>query len=153
MRRHGHDDGFALTVLAEQVDADLQMRALQLAVDRLAAIVQERPPHADVGVDADLLRHDAGEVGDLLRVIQHVLPVARPVFQAAHEPLQLRMEIVHPELEGGRLAVFPDRLFHFGLHLLDDFLDAGRVNASVRDEALDCLLRDFAAVRIEARQE
>ena len=46
VRRHRHDHGFALAVLAQQIDADLQVRALQLAVDRLAAVVQKGAAHA-----------------------------------------------------------------------------------------------------------
>ena len=125
----------------------------QLAVDRLAAVVQKRGAHGDGGVEADLPRHDAGQVRDFLRVIQHVLAVAGAVLQAAHQLLQLRMQVVHAELEGGGLAVLAHRFFHLRLHLLDDFLDAGGMDAAVGDQALDRLLRDFAAVGIEARQD
>ena len=40
----------------------------------------------DVRVEADFLRHDAGEARDFGRVRQHVLSVARAELQAAHQP-------------------------------------------------------------------
>ena len=46
--------GFALAVLAQEVDAELEVRALHLAVDRLADVVQERGADGDVRVEADL---------------------------------------------------------------------------------------------------
>ena len=44
----------ALAVLAQEVDAELEVRALHLAIDRLADVVQERGAHGDVRVEADL---------------------------------------------------------------------------------------------------
>ena len=90
VRGHRHHDRFALAVLAEEVDADLQVRALHLAIDRLADVVHERGADGDVGVEADLPRHDAGEARDFGRVIEHVLPVAGAVLQPAHQPQDLR---------------------------------------------------------------
>ena len=59
------------------------------------------------------------------------------------------MEVVQAELERGRLALVADRLLHLRLDLLDDFLDAGRVDAAVGDQALDRLARDLAAEGVE----
>ena len=59
-------DRLALAVLPQEVDADLEVRALHLAVDRLADVVQERGADGRVRVEAELPRHDAGEVRDLL---------------------------------------------------------------------------------------
>jgi hypothetical protein len=63
------------------------------------------------------------------------------------------VEVVEPELEGGRLALAAHGGLELGLHLLDDLLDARRVDAAVGDEALDRLLGDLAAVRVEARED
>ena len=60
------------------------------------------------------------------------------------------MQVVEAELERGRLAFLADRLFHLRLDLLDDFLDARRVDAAVGDQPRDRLPRDLAAERIEA---
>ena len=47
--------GFALAVLAQEVEAELEVRALHLAIDRLADVVQERGARGDVAVEAELL--------------------------------------------------------------------------------------------------
>ena len=130
-----------------------EVRALHLAVDRLADVVQERRAHGDVRVEADLPRHDAGQPRDLRRVGQHVLAVAGAVLQPAHQPQDLRMQIVQAELERDRRAFLAHRLVGLVLHLLDDLLDARRVDAAVGDQPLDGLLGDLAAVRIEAGQD
>ena len=63
------------------------------------------------------------------------------------------MEVVHAQLERRGFSVLPHGFFHFRLHLFDDFFDARRMDAAVGDEPLDSLLRDLAAIRIEARQD
>ena len=63
------------------------------------------------------------------------------------------MEIVQAELEGDRRAFLAHRLVGLVLDLLDDFLDARRMDAAVGDQPLDRLLRDLAAVRIEAGED
>ena len=94
-------------VLAEEIDADLQVGAFHLAIDRLADVVHEGGAHGDVGVQTDLFRHDAGEPSDFGRVIEDVLPIAGTVFQPPHEPQNLGMQIVKPEFErhGGFLRI------------------------------------------------
>ena len=84
---------------------------------------------------------------------EHVLAVAGAVLEAAHQPEDLRMQIVQAELEGHRRAFLAHRLVGLVLHLLDDFFDARRVDAAVGDQPLDRLLGDLAAIRIEARQD
>ena len=86
-------------------------------------------------------------------MVQHVLAVAGAVLQPSHQLLQLGMEIVHAQLEGGGFAVLPDRLFHLGLHLFDNLFDARRMDAAVGDQPLDRLLRDLASVGIEAGED
>ena len=53
VRGHRHHHRLALAVLAQEVDADLQVRALHLAIDRLADVVHERGADGDVRVEAD----------------------------------------------------------------------------------------------------
>ena len=63
------------------------------------------------------------------------------------------MQVVQPELEGDRGAFLAHRLVGLFLDLLDDFLDPRRVDAAVGDQPLDRLLRDLAAVGIEAGED
>ena len=112
MRRHGHHHGLALAVLAQEVDAQLEVRALHLAIDRLADVVHEGRAHGDVRVEADFLRHDAGQPRHLGRMREDVLPVAGAELEPAHQPQDLGMEVVEAELErhrGAFLAHWPRR--------------------------------------------
>src|SRR3954470_11463401 len=76
VRGDRHQDRFAFAVLPQEVKSKLQVRALQIAIDRLANVVQERGPRGDVAVEPDFLCHDAGEKCDFLRMVQDVLSVA-----------------------------------------------------------------------------
>ena len=99
------------------------------------------------------LRHDAGQPGHLGRVREHVLAVARAELQPAHQAEDLGMQVVEAQLERDGLAFLADGLLRLVLHLLDDLLDARRMDAPVGDEALDGLLGDFAAVGVETRED
>ena len=61
------------------------------------------------------------------------------------------MEIVQAELEGDGRAFLAHRLVGLVLDLLDDFLDARRMDAAVGDQPLDRLLGDLAAIRDRSR--
>ena len=129
------------------------MRALQVAVDGFADVVQKCGARGDVAVEAELLRHDAGEERDLLRVIEDVLAVAGSELQPPHQPQHFGMQIEEAELERGSLPLLADGVLHLGLDLFDDLLDARRMDAAVRDQPLDRLARDLAAERIEAGKD
>ena len=107
-------------------------------------------PH---GHRARALGHDAREPGDLGRVGQDVLPVTRAELQASHQPQDLGMQIVQAEFKGDGAAFLADLLVGFFLDLLNDLLDARRVDASVGNELLDRLLRDLPPVGIESRED
>ena len=63
------------------------------------------------------------------------------------------MESVDARLERRLLAGFLDALVDFAFRLLDHLLDAGRMDAAVLDELLERNASDFAAHRVEARQD
>ena len=65
MRRDRLQHRLALAVLAQDVEPELEVRPLQIAIDRLADVVQERGARGDRAVEAQLLGHDAGEERDL----------------------------------------------------------------------------------------
>src|SRR3954470_12417311 len=153
MGRHRHHDRLAFAVAAQEVDTDLQVRAFHLAIDRLADIVDERGTDRNVGVEPDLTGHDAGQPRDLGGMCEHVLPVAGAVLEAAHQPVDFRVKIVQPELEGDRGAFLAHRLVGLLLDLLYDLLDSRRVDAAVGNQPLDRLFGDLAAVGVEAGQD
>ncbi len=65
----------------------------------------------------------------------------------------LRVKVVQAEFERDRRAFLPRFLVGFVLDLLYDFFDSSRVDTAVGNQLLDCLLGDFAAVRIEPRKD
>ncbi len=140
-------------MLLQEVEAELEVRPLDVAVDCLADVVEERRPDRHVRIEPELPRHDTGEVGDFAGMMQDVLPVARSELQAPHEAKHFRVQVVETELECGGLAILADGIVHLGADFLDDFLDARRVNAAVRDQPLDDAACDLAAERIEAGQD
>ena len=75
MAGHGVNDFLVFTVLAQQIDAELEMATLHLPVDRLADVVQQPGALGDMDVDFQLCRHGSGEIGHLLRMFEHVLAV------------------------------------------------------------------------------
>jgi len=150
VRRHGHHHGFAFAMLAQVVDAELEMGPLHLAVDGLADVVKERRADRDVRVEADLLGHDAGQARHFRRVRQDVLPVTGAVLQPAHQTQDLGMEIVQAQLEGDRAALLAHFVVGLVLDLLDDLLDARRMDTAVGNQLLDRLLRDRASIWVEA---
>ncbi len=61
------------------------MAALNFVVDRLADIVQETGALGQGNVHAELSGEQAGDLGDLDGVVEHVLTVARAESQTAEE--------------------------------------------------------------------
>ena len=90
-----------------------------------------------------------GEPGDLLGVLEHVLAVGGPVLQAPEQLDELGVEVRDAELERRRLALLADLLPELRADLLDDLLDAGRVDAAVHDELLEREPGDLAPDRLE----
>ena len=72
---------------------------------------------ASLHVGADLGRHHPGEPRHLLRVLQAVLAVRRPVLHAPDELDQLGVEPVHAHLEAGLVALLLEVLLHLLLDL------------------------------------
>src|SRR5438067_3720350 len=142
------DDRRGFAVLGEHLQRQLRVAPLLLVRQRLADVVEQ--PHAlgQLDVDLDLGRHHPREPGDLLRVLEAVLAVGSPELHAAHELDELGMQPVHPDLETGLLPLVLQVLLHLQLDLLDDLLDARRVDAAVGDQDLEGAPRDLPAIRV-----
>ena len=85
----------------------------------------------------------------LQRVLEHVLPVARPEVQAAEELDDLVVELTAVRLEHGLLAGMADVIVDFGLGEVVHLLDPRRVDAAVLDELQEGHLGDLAADGVE----
>jgi len=64
-----------LTVLGRHLDAELDVRAVMLVRQDFADVVQQRATLGQMDVELQLGGHHPGQVGDLLGVLQDVLPV------------------------------------------------------------------------------
>ena len=128
------------------------MRALDLVRDRLPDVVQDRGALRRLHVRVELGRHQPDQVDDLERVLEHVLPVARPVVETAEQLDDLLVELAAVGLEDRLLARLDDVLLDLGLGLVVHLLDAGRLDAAVLDELEQRDLRDLAADRVERRE-
>ena len=77
------DDVLRLAVALRLLRGDGRVRALDLVRHRLAEVVQKSRPLRRLHARAELRGHDPGEMGALERVLEDVLPVARPVAKPA----------------------------------------------------------------------
>ena len=81
-----------------------RVRALDLVRQRLAEVVQERRALRGLHARAELGGHDPGQVHDLERVLEDVLPVARAEAEAAEDLHELLVELAAVGLEDRLLA-------------------------------------------------
>ena len=136
-----------LTQAARQVDADLDVVAVAVRLDALADVVQQGRALGKLHVAAHLGGDHARDEGDLLRVREHVLPVAGAVMQAPEGPDGLGAHRMDAHLEEHTLAFLVDGLRDLLGDLLDDLLDARRVDPAVGDQAAERRLGDLPADR------
>ena len=145
------DDLFGLLVLAGKVNADGHVASLNLVVDGLAEVMQQAGTLGRGNVHAELGSEQTGDLGDLDRVVEHVLAVARAVALAAEELDEIGVQAVDIRLKYGALALFLDGLVDLALRLGDHFLDAGGVDAAVLNELFERETRNLTADGVKAR--
>ena len=146
------DDALRLAVAARELRRDERVRALDLVRHRLADVVQHRRALRRLDAGAELGGHDAGEVDDLERVLEDVLPVARAVAEAAEDLHELLVERAAVRLEDRLLARLADDLLDLRLRLVVHLLDPRRVDAAVLDQLRQREARHLAAQPVERRE-
>src|SRR5438132_719525 len=149
MALHRVDHVFGLAELLQDVAAELEMGSFLLAVDRLSDVVQQAGALGDLGAGAELARHARGEPRDLLRMLQDVLAVGRPVLQSPEQLDELGVKIRDRELESGRLPFLTDLFPQLRADFFDDLFDARRVDPPVDDQLFEREPGDFAPDRLE----
>ena len=130
----------------------MRVAALELAVRRLADVVQQARALGEVGVEADLAREHRGDERRLHRVVEHVLVVGKAEFQPAEQLDDLVVQAVDVELRHRLLARLRGRQVDLLLRPLHEFLDRRRVDAPVLHQGLQRHARDLAAHRVERGQ-
>ena len=153
MRSNAVDDILGLTEFVCQICTDRRVRALNLTVDGLADIVQQAATLGQRDITTQLRRHDTSQMGNLDRMIEDVLPIARAIAQAAEHLHEFRMDAVDARIKRSLLTSLFDALVDFAFGLLDHLLDAGRMDAAILDQFLQGNAGHLAAHRIKARQD
>ena len=144
------DDAGVLAELAHQFHPYLGMVLVAVRLDALADVVQEGAALGNLAVHADLGGEHSSDDGHLLGVREHVLAITRAVVEASEGLDELRRHVVHADVEDDLLALFVYLLSDLPCDLLDDFLDARRMDAAVRDQSLERHAGDLAAHGVEA---
>ena len=128
------------------------MRALNVVVDGLAQVVQKTGALGGHNIQTKLGGHHAAQVGNLKRVLQHVLTKRGAVAQSAQGLDNLGMQVVDTGIEGGLLAGLAHALLNQVCGLVIHLLDAGGVNTAVGNEVLKCNAGSLTADWVEARK-
>ena len=101
-------------------------------------------------IHTQLRRHQAGDVGNLDGVVQHVLTVGSTVLLTAQNLHQLRVQVMHIGLVAGPLALLPDGAVHFLPGLFHHVLDAGGVDSAVYNQLFQGQTGNLPAHRVKA---
>ena len=121
-------------------------------VDGLAQVVQKAGALGGRNIQTKLGGHNAAQVGDLKRVLQHVLTKRGAVAQSAQGLDDLGMQVVDTGIEGGLLAGLAHTLLNQVGGLVVHLLDASGVNTTVGNEILERHAGGLTTDRIEARK-
>ena len=119
-------------------------------VKRLADIVKQAGSLCSPDVGAKFRSHEACEVRDLERMIEHVLTVARAVFELAEELDDLGVDVVDACVNKRPLARLLNGRLDLSLSLIVHFLDPCGVDPAVGNELLKSDSCDLSADGIEA---
>ena len=148
----GVDDLRVLAVFLADVNADLDMAALDLVVKGLADVMQQTGAAGQLDIDTQLTGHQTGQPGHLERVAQDVLAEARAVLQAANELDKVGMQAVNAKLHDGLVAFALHLDFQLAAALVHGLLDAGRMDTAIGNQALQRHAGDLAAGLVKAGQ-
>ena len=126
------------------------MGAFHIVGERLSDVVQKTCPTCQRCVHTQLLRHNTGEDSHLNGVLQDVLTVACPVAQTSQQAHQIGIDTVNVDLKCCAFASLLEGGVHVLLGFFHHFLNAGRVDASVRDELFQRQPGNLAADGVKA---
>src|ERR1051326_1662403 len=140
-----------LAVSPRQLRADDRVRALDLVVDRLADVVQQRGTPRLLLIQPELRRHVPADERRFDRMKQDVLRVAVAIFETPQQFDQLRMDAVYADVEDRLLSGFAYDLVELLFRLTHDFLDPARMDASVGEQFVQRHLGDLATGWIVSR--
>ena len=124
-----------------------------LIFGHLTDVVQQTGTLGGFHVEAKFGSHGGAELSRLDGVLQQVLTIAGTVFHATDHLNQFGIEVVDTKVDGGALTDFHNLLIHLLFHFMHYLFDTGGMDTTVDDELLQGKACDFAANRVEARDE
>ena len=146
---NGIADERRFAVFFEEIGTDICLRAFEFVIHSLSDIVEESDASCEFDIESEFGSHDAAEPSGFDGVPPDILAVACPVFEASDHHDDFRVDVLDAEFEEGLVASLADAFVNLLLDFRDGFFDASRMDASIGDEAFECLSSDFAADGIE----
>ena len=127
------------------------VRIVGVFVGHFSDVVQQSGAFRFLRIQTEFSRHHSTEVGRFTGVLQQVLTVGRTIFHLSDDANQFGVQAVDTEVDGRALTRLDNFVVELFFDLRHDFLDAGRVDATVADELVERQTADFAANRVERR--
>jgi hypothetical protein len=152
VRLHRLDDALVDTEFLEDPAPYLDMRTLDLMINRFADVMQEGPRASDGSVNAELRGKHAGDMGHFDRVLEHILPIARPEMEAPQERDKFRIEPYDAAFKRCGFAFLLHDIRNLDARFLHRLLYLGRLDTAVGYEFFERDLCDRPAQRVERRK-
>src|ERR1700719_3321745 len=136
----------------EDLATDDRVPPVDVVLDSLADVVEQRRFLGNLLIEADLRGDHARERSGVLTVGQHVVAVRVAIAQRAEQPGKLGVDVGQPDVLAGLLTLVLDLLRQLVARLDDHLLDARRVDTSVAEQPLERGPGDLAANRVEGAE-
>ena len=115
--------------------------------------MEKTGPFGQIHIGTDFSGHNPGKVGSINAVLQYILSITGPIFQAAQNFNKVRMDAADTAFHDSLFAGFPDSLVYIFLCLGHHFFNPGRMDTAIFDEAFQRQPCHFTANRIKAGQD
>ena len=144
------DNRVALLILAGDINADLNVAAFDLVIERLTDIMQQTCSLAHGRIKTELRSDHTGDITNLEGMHQHILTVAGTVFQTTEDLDELGMQTVYAGVEHRTFTCLLDACLDLSASLLDHFLYPRGMDTAVGDELFERDASDLAANGLKA---
>src|SRR3989344_2460840 len=146
---HGIDNGDRENKFLQEVDTQLDLGAFDI-VDNFADVMEQTTKTDGVNIGFDLLGQADPNLGFLQGVGDHVLTIGRAELEFAQHGDDFAGQVVDADSVTKFLAFNKHDPFDILAGVLEIFLDPGRLNAAVFDQAGKSDAGNFTANRVKA---
>ena len=141
------------SIFSSDTPTYLWMRPLDIVVHRLPEIMEHTALQREDRISTDHPSDRLGDVGDLFRVHEDILSVARTESELSYKWEDLVWYTDDSHLFDGLAAEVGDELIGVLLVFLYDLLYTGGLDTLIFDEVFERLLRDIPTEEVEAREK